>query len=61
MQRFINNLKTKTDVPIELSILPDIIGDSDLKSDTVHPNAKGYKEMANGVYNFLKEVGLVAN
>ena len=48
-------LKEETDVPIELSLLPDIIGDTSLKSDIAHPNAKGYRKMAEGILEFLQD------
>lgn len=44
-------------VPVDLEILPDILSDNDLKSDTVHPNAAGYRRMATAVANLLHERG----
>ncbi len=54
-------LANETDVPFQLSLLPEIIGDSDLKADMVHPNAEGYHEMANGVLEFLEDQGFIEN
>ena len=45
----------ETGIPTELSLLPDILGNKSLKADIAHPNAKGYKKMADGIYDFLKE------
>jgi len=44
-------------VPIENAALPEIEGDNDLKSDTIHPNAAGYRKMAEAVNNLLKKAG----
>ena len=54
-------LANETGVPIELSILPEIIGDTSLKSDIAHPNAKGYREMAEGIFKFLGDQGFIEN
>lgn len=48
-----------TNIPTELSLLPDILGDQSLKSDIAHPNAKGYQKMAEGIYDFLKEENIL--
>jgi lysophospholipase L1-like esterase len=34
-------------------LLEDILSDSSLKGDRIHPNAIGYKKMAEGIYRFL--------
>jgi acyl-CoA thioesterase I len=41
-------------LPIESNILRNILTSRDLKSDAVHPNAAGYKKMAEAVANLLK-------
>jgi len=38
-------------------LIPDILSDNSLKSDTVHPNARGYRRMAEGIYKKLQETG----
>jgi len=50
-------IANETNIPVEFSILPDILGDKSLKSDIAHPNAKGYQNMAQGIYEFLKDNG----
>ncbi len=50
-------LANETNIPVELSLLPKILGDNSLKSDIAHPNAQGYKILAEGIYNFLKDKG----
>ena len=42
---------------IDLDTLPDILGDSSLKSDMIHPNDAGYQLMANNIFNLLKLAG----
>lgn len=42
-------------VPYESSILLELLGDSDMKSDPIHPNASGYRLMAEAVYEVIGE------
>ncbi len=44
-------------VPIEDNILADILSDNALKSDQIHPNAKGYKILAEAIHILLQESG----
>ncbi len=52
---------TQTNVPIELSLLPDILSDNSLKSDIAHPNNKGYQKMTEGILEFLEDNGAIKN
>jgi len=54
-------IANETNIPIELSLLPDILGDNSLKSDIAHPNAQGYQQMAEGIYEFLKDNGAISH
>ena len=38
-------------------LIPEVLGDKDLKSDTVHPNAEGYLVMAKTIYTELQDRG----
>jgi lysophospholipase L1-like esterase len=47
----------RNEVLIDLDTLPDILGDNELKSDLIHPNNAGYRQMATNIYNLLKDAG----
>lgn len=47
-------------VPVNIDALPHILGDPDLKSDYIHPNAKGYALLAKEIYHLLKTHGALA-
>ena len=40
-------------VPYEDEILVDLLGDNSMKSDTIHPNATGYKLMAESIHKII--------
>jgi lysophospholipase L1-like esterase len=44
-------------VPIDLTTLPEIIANRELKSDEVHPNAQGYQLLAENIFKLLKNTG----
>ena len=46
-------------IPYEGEVLSKILRDNALKADQVHPNAAGYKLMAQRVYDLLKKSGAV--
>ena len=46
-------------IPYEGEVLSKILRDSNLKSDQIHPNAAGYRLMAQRVYELLKRSGAV--
>ena len=46
-------------VPLLSGMLADIISKPSLKSDQIHPNTLGYKQMAEKIYESLKENGFV--
>lgn len=48
---------TRTEIPLEDDSLPEILSDNDLKSDGIHPNARGYRLLAESVAKLLKKTG----
>jgi len=46
-------------IPLLSGLLADILEHPSLKSDQVHPNAEGYKIMAERIYKKLKEEGFI--
>lgn len=50
-------LAEHNEIPIEEDVLSDILSDNRLKSDHIHPNAKGYRLMAEDIATLLKQAG----
>lgn len=46
-------------LPLEASVLKSLMYDNDYKSDPIHPNAKGYRKMAEAVAALLRKAGAV--
>jgi len=46
-------------VPVETGVLVKVLGDNSMKSDLVHPNAKGYSSIAEALAAALKRAGAV--
>ena len=51
----------ETDTALLSGVLATILSDPRLKSDQIHPNAKGYQKMAEKIYEKLKEEGWIEN
>lgn len=49
------------DVPIEEDALSAILGKGSLKSDYIHPNAAGYRRLAEAVASLLKRSGALSS
>jgi len=52
-------IATELKIPYDDSMLVKILTDNELKSDLIHPNAKGYERMAEGVAALLKKSGAI--
>jgi lysophospholipase L1-like esterase len=52
-----NEIAEKYGLAYESEILPAVEADNSLKSDRIHPNAEGYQQVADAVYELLKESG----
>ena len=46
-------------VPVLDDTLTDILGESELRSDRIHPNAAGYKRLAESLAGLLRETGAI--
>ncbi len=46
-------------LPYEAEALHTILGDHALKSDPIHPNAEGYRQLAQRLHRLLRDVGAV--
>ena len=56
---FYAELAREFDVPYEGAIVTDVLYQRDLKSDPIHPNAKGYRKMAEAIAKLLKKAGAI--
>lgn len=54
-------LANNTETPLIEDILADVLSSNDLKSDHIHPNAAGYRKIAQGLQAELRELGFLRN
>ena len=54
---FYEELAEEMKVPIEVDAIADVLQYPSNKSDAVHPNAKGYRIMAESIYELLNSIG----
>lgn len=52
-------LAKENDLPLENEILPGILGDRSKKSDQIHPNARGYRELAQAISDLMRRAGTI--
>lgn len=51
---FYGEIARESNIPYEGEVLSDILGERSLKSDRFHPNAEGYRKLAEAVEDLLK-------
>ena len=56
---FYGELSKELKVPLESDVLKQVLTDRGLKSDLIHPNAKGYARIAEALAKLLKASGAV--
>jgi len=54
---FYSKLAKEFDIPYEGDIVTSVLYKPDLKSDPIHPNAAGYRKMAEAVAELLRDAG----
>jgi lysophospholipase L1-like esterase len=53
------DLAAELQLPIENEIIADVESDTALKSDPIHPNAKGYRLIAEEIHQLLRDSGAI--
>jgi len=56
---FYTELAREFDIPYEGRIVTDVLYKPDQKSDSIHPNAKGYRKMAEAIAGLLRKAGAI--
>ena len=56
---FYAELASEFSIPLEAEILKSVLTDNALKSDPIHPNAKGYAKVAEALAKLLKDSGAI--
>ena len=54
-----DEVSDETGMPILSGVLADILSDRSLKSDYVHPNARGYNKLAEKIHEKIRELGWI--
>jgi len=56
---FYAKLAREFGIPLENQVMHDVLFDNGLKSDPLHPNAKGYRRLAEAIADLLHRAGAV--
>lgn len=55
------SLAREESVPLVEAVFADVLSDSKLRADPIHPNAQGYRRLADGIADALRDHGLLAD
>ena len=50
-------LTDRMQIPLEADVIPEVLSQPALKSDQIHPNAEGYRRVAEAVFQLLQRSG----
>ncbi len=53
--KFYASIADEQKIPFEGEILLDLLGDNSMKSDSIHPNATGYRLMAEAIHEVINQ------
>ena len=56
---FYADLAKEFAIPYEGKIMTSVLYSSETRSDPIHPNAKGYRQMAEAIAQLLKKAGAI--
>lgn len=56
---FYEDIAREFNIPYEGKVLKNILTNNKLKSDPIHPNAEGYKILAESIFKLLKKSGAI--
>ena len=51
--KFYRQIAEEYTIPLQSDILLDLLGDKSMKSDSIHPNAAGYRLMAEAIFDLI--------
>jgi lysophospholipase L1-like esterase len=54
---FYREIAEELKIPLQTDIIPSVVSDNSLKSDTIHPNAQGYQLIGEAVHKLLQKTG----